>query len=220
MENHRLYSFWWLWVPVLFMGLQLFFETALPDATLNNMLNEGGSHEIAEFVLLCAAFLVAFCTLFSSGLNGRPWLRGWVALATLCTFYVAGEEMSWGQHILHWSTPEYWQAINDQQETNLHNTSSWLDQKPRVLLEIGVIVGGLLFPLLRKYKPSLLPQKFAAIYPATQMWVIAFFVLAVKIVDKLDAFHVFYRPSEIVELYLFYFVLIYLVILRRRILQY
>src|SRR3546814_4167282 len=54
---------------------------------------------------------------------------------------MAGEEASWGQHYAGWLTPDNWQALNDQGETNLHNTSSWLDQKPRTLLEIGVIVG-------------------------------------------------------------------------------
>lgn len=222
MQKDQLNKVWWLWVPVLIMAAQLFCEFSLPDALLGAMHTEGGSHEIGEFFVLLAALVVAVWTFFSSALKGRSWLRAWVALASLCCFYVAGEEMSWGQHILHWSTPEYWQHINDQQETNLHNTSSWLDQKPRLLLEIGVLFGGIVFPLLRRFKPGWLPVKFEIIYPASFMCVTALFILAIKITDKLDnhqAIRVFYRPSEVVELYLFYFVLLYLVVLRRRILQ-
>src|SRR5690606_13691057 len=86
----------------------------------------------------------------------RPALVAWLALAALGCFYVAGEEISWGQHFLQWSTPEYWSALNDQQETNLHNVSSWLDQKPRALLEAGVVLGGIVAPALRALRPGLL----------------------------------------------------------------
>ena len=67
---------------------------------------------------------------------------------------------SWGQHFLGWESSEFWQDINDQSETNLHNTSSWLDQKPRLILEIGVMVGGIVIPLLIKFKKGLLPARF------------------------------------------------------------
>jgi hypothetical protein len=213
MQTDRLHKFWWLWLPVLGMGIQLFIESAVPDDTLKIMHNEGGIHEIIEFLVLLAALVVAICAFFSKHLRGHPWLRAWVGLAALCCLYVAGEEMSWGQHILQWSTPEYWQHINDQQETNLHNTSSWFDQKPRALLEIGVLIGGLVIPLLQHYKPSLVPQRFSMIYPSSILSVIALFVMAIKIADNFD---IFYRGSEVLELYLFYFVLLYLIILRRR----
>jgi hypothetical protein len=216
MQKDRLHPLWWLWVPVLFMGLQLALESILSINTLTTLHTEGGVHEIVQFLLLCAAFLVAARATFLPQLKGRLWLRGWTTLAALCCLYVAGEEMSWGQHILQWSTPDYWKQINDQQETNFHNTSSWLDQKPRLILEIGIIVGGLIFPLLQKYKPSLLPARFAVIYPAKQLWIIAGFVLFMKLADKF-APDMFYRDSEVVEIYLFYFVLLYLIVLKRRI---
>jgi hypothetical protein len=218
MQKDTLHPFCWLWLPVSFMGLQLVLEFTQPVDILTALHNEGGAHEIVQFVIIFAAFIVALVTAISRALKDRPFLRAWLVLAELCCLYVAGEEMSWGQHILHWSTPEYWAAINDQQETNFHNTSSWLDQKPRLILEIGVIVGGLLFPLLQKYKPSLLPSRFAVIYPAVNMWVIAALVLFMKFADKL-APDMFYRDSEVGEIYLFYFVLVYLLTLRRRILQ-
>ncbi len=43
-------------------------------------------------------------------------------IGALGSLYIAGEEMSWGQHFFHWNTPEYWAEVNRQQETNLHNT--------------------------------------------------------------------------------------------------
>jgi len=54
-----------------------------------------------------------------------------------------GEEISWGQHLFQWSTPEAWLEYNDQGETNLHNTSGLFDQVPRTIVTLSIIVGGL-----------------------------------------------------------------------------
>jgi hypothetical protein len=40
-------------------------------------------------------------------------------------FFGAGEEISWGQRILGFETPETLSAINRQEEFNLHNLSAW-----------------------------------------------------------------------------------------------
>src|SRR3546814_16819658 len=83
----------------------------------------------------------------------------------LGSVYMAGEEASWGQHYAGWLTPEGWQAINDQGETNLHNTSSWLDQKPRTLLAIGVLVAGIIVPLPVRRRPANREGRFALLLP-------------------------------------------------------
>jgi hypothetical protein len=41
---------------------------------------------------------------------------------------MAGEEISWGQRIFHWSTPEFFLDNNAQRETNLHNLATQLFQ--------------------------------------------------------------------------------------------
>lgn len=43
------------------------------------------------------------------------------AAGALGCFFIAGEEMSWGQWLFHWSTPTDLYAGNLQNETNLHN---------------------------------------------------------------------------------------------------
>src|SRR3546814_15941194 len=100
---------------------------------------------------------------------------------------MAGEEASWGQHYAGWLTPENWQALNDQGETNLHNTSSWLDQKPRTLLEIGVIVGGILIPLLALRRPALREGRFALFLPPLACVPVAVTAEASKPYDPLQA---------------------------------
>lgn len=65
------------------------------------------------------------------------WLGAWLMLLTLGALYYAGEECSWGQNYFGWLTPEGWARINDQNETNLHNTSSLFDHAPRAALSIA-----------------------------------------------------------------------------------
>jgi hypothetical protein len=135
-------------------------------------------------------------------------------LAVLGSFYIFGEEISWGQHILNWNTPEYWSAINDQNETNLHNTSAWLDQKPRLLLFIGICAAGLLAPALRRWKPQWLPGRFDVFYPSDILAVTALGVLLPYTVQEIAEhfFHggIFTRVSEVQEAFLYYFVALYL----------
>ena len=45
-------------------------------------------------------------------------------LIALGTFFVAGEEIAWGQDIFGWRTPEALEAVNVQQETTLHNVAA------------------------------------------------------------------------------------------------
>jgi len=85
----------------------------------------------------------------------RPLFRFWPLLWALACLYFAGEEISWGQWLFHWNTPETLATLNDQGETNLHNISSWLDQKPRALVEVFIITAGLLLPMWqRTSKPA------------------------------------------------------------------
>ncbi len=206
----------WLWVPLVFLAVQFALEMSFSTETLSAMHSENGPHESVQSVLMLAAFAIALMTMIKINWRRQAWLGLWMALAAICCLYVGGEEVSWGQHFLNWTTPEYWAAINDQNETNLHNTSSWLDQKPRLILLTGVVTGGLIIPLLRKKRPGLLPEKYAVIYPPASFGVMAVMTLVVHMLDKADI-GVFVRGSEVVELYLYYFVLMYVIILRRRV---
>lgn len=210
----------WLWLPVGFIVTQLVAELIVPRPVLKTLYAENGLHELLQFAVIAYAMGVAVVTLAKAPAHTKWAMRIWIGFAALCCFYVAGEEISWGQHIVNWSTPELWQTVNDQAETNLHNTSSWLDQKPRLILLLGVIIGGLFIPLAKHVFPRILPQNFAEIYPESTVWVTALLALLVKITDKISGitgYVVFERASEIEELYLFYFVLLYLLSMRQRI---
>lgn len=210
-------------VPAFFLLLQAGLEVFLPGETLSAMLSENGPHEGVQFLIAVFAGVMALRCLFALKKGSDPFLFGWIVCFILGCAYIAGEEISWGQHLAEWATPEFWSRVNDQNETNLHNTSSWLDQKPRLILLIGIVTGGLVFPLLERFRPKILPVRFAAIYPPATLSFIALCVLAIGLIDKIDEalpdVVIMARASEVQELLMFYFILLYLVELRRRILQ-
>lgn len=185
------------------------------------LLSENGPYEFAQFIVLMIAALVAGWTLAHMNHRTDRLLTAWIALALVCCLYVGGEEISWGQHLFFWSTPESWAELNDQGETNLHNVSAWFDQKPRLILEIGIIIGGILLPLYRWLRPHGLPKRFELFYPTNTLVPLAVLATLTKqgqsLVETLDIGHLFHRISEVQEFLFFLFVLVYLVILRGRI---
>lgn len=223
MNDVKLPKSLWLWLPLAIMAVQIAVEVLATDTFAAWYISEQGPVELSQSLIMCIGFVVALLTLRKLNPKTQGWLMAWVGIAALACFYITFEELSWGQQILNWDTPEYWTQFNDQNETNLHNTSSWLDQKPRLVLEIGVLVGGLIIPLLIRFKPAWVPQKFAVIYPTNQLVLTAFIAFAVKLSDQTDKFlesvEIFHRDSEVGETYLFLFVLLYLLMLRRRIMQ-
>lgn len=211
--NNSLSPIYWLWIPVIGMAIQICLEIFASQQILAAAHAENGPHETLQALFMACGFFFAIYALIKAK---DILLKVWFGLAALCCFYVGGEEISWGQHIADWTTPEYWGQINDQNETNLHNTSSWLDQKPRLILEIGIIFGALVAPVLKKRGLLKLPPNLDRLMPSTKLAVIALLVIVPKIIEKVfELFDivVFARVSEVQELYMFYFVLLYLVML-------
>jgi len=151
-------------------------------------------------------------------------IRVWVLLTTLGCVYFAGEELSWGQHLFGWDTPEYLEAVNDQEETNLHNISSWFDQKPRLLLEIWVLVGGVIWPLVARGKrsPGAVEKEPYWFWPTIEVFPTAILAILVRLPERIKSlFGIEQLPlelrfSEPQEYYFALFLLIYLASIRKR----
>lgn len=213
-NNTPLSKIWWLWFPVVTFIIVVLVEIFLPKEYYGLWVNENGVLETAHGIIMIFGAAFAWKNLRTIDFKTQKFYALWFGVALLGCIYIGGEEVSWGQHIFDWATPEGWMAINDQKETNFHNTSSWLDQKPRLLLEIGVIVGGLLLPLALRYMPKRVPDWIKPITPPNQMAVVAIAYLIVKICDKYQDFSevsLFGRPSEVTEFYMHYFIALYLV---------
>jgi len=75
---------------------------------------------VSEYGIVAALIGIAGISLvLACRLGGLA--RLFFLLCTIGAFVIAGEEMSWGQWIFHWATPEPLAAVNLQNETNLHN---------------------------------------------------------------------------------------------------
>lgn len=212
-----------LWLPVgTAVALLLAWHLA-PGFYAAYMVGETGILEGSHVVipLISMGWCVALLAL--PEVRADRLVFAWIAIALLGSLYMAGEEASWGQHYAGWLTPENWQAINDQGETNLHNTSSWLDQKPRTLLEIGVIVGGIIIPLLALWRPSIRAGRFALFLPPLACLPCAVLAEFSRNWERLQArglwdVTLFHRASEVQELYFSLFILFYLMVFRQRVL--
>lgn len=205
----------WLWVPILIIILQVILELTVPAQYLGPLHSEGGPHEAVEFVFAALACLLSLICVWINRRNLL--LLVWFSLAVLGCFYIAGEEISWGQHVFDWTTPEFWSGVNDQNETNLHNTSSWFDQKPRLLLFIGIVFAGLVAPWMRAQKPGmyarLVPERYSILFPSARLVPTVLGVLLPYLAQSIGRhvfhIHLFERESEVQELYMYYFLLLY-----------
>lgn len=138
---------WWLWFPPLLLLVIAPVRIFSPEAYSTWIDGELGLIELSTpLIALVGAWFGLRVVWMARGV--APAFTLWVALVTLACIYFAGEEVSWGQHLFGWHTPDSIATLNDQNETNLHNMSSWFDQKPRLLLELWVLIGGLILPLV------------------------------------------------------------------------
>ncbi len=216
------HKIWWLWLPLFFIIGEFMFERIAPENIVSWSVSENGPVEIFQFLIAAAACMLAAMTFFQVDYKTDPLPKIAMALGALGCFYIAGEEVSWGQWFIGWTTPAEWMAVNDQGETNLHNTSNWFDQKPRLILEIGVVVGGLILPFLIRKKPSLIPAWLKTLTPPARFGVLAGIYLYLRLVDAVGSGlhgNPYFRSSEIIEIVLFYFMLLYVFYIRERTLK-
>lgn len=146
----------WLWLafPPAMLLLLILASMAGPEyvslITRNDHDPAGtGIAEHATVLVLLPGIVAGFAVFRNRDRLPDIRLGWWVLIWALACVYFAGEETSWGQHYFGWSSPEMFQAVNRQQETNIHNISSWLDRKPRALVELWIMIAGLLVPAWR-----------------------------------------------------------------------
>jgi len=144
----------WLVLPLVTLGLCWLMPVITADPRHWQMMVEGeGSFlEIATVLLLIPAVVVSVLIFLRR--RQLPRGVGWLMLLWGAgALYFGGEEISWGQHVLHFRTPGFLDKINRQHEFNLHNIEGWniFNNLPRQLLLVATLVGGIILPLvLRK----------------------------------------------------------------------
>jgi len=142
----------YLALPISLLVLPYVFYSAFDGAGFYFDKETGAVENITAILLAVAiGFVVrAFWRVYvESSVAFKRLTMLWLVIFGLGCVYFLGEEISWGQHFFGWATPESWKEVNDQDETNLHNISGWLDQIPRTVLTISIVVGGFFCPLVR-----------------------------------------------------------------------
>lgn len=218
----------WMWLAIPVASITVVYFIAFYDAGFYRrwLAGELGLLENVQPVIMALAAWYGVRILALRPAWPKRWLGPWTVLLVLGSVYLIGEEVSWGQHFFAWGTPEWIDRLNDQGETNLHNVSSWFDQKPRLLLEIAVVVGGILYPLWSRYaawkgrKPKeseywLWPS--IVCLPTAVLAEVSRFPERLFERDELPVVGLVVRHSEVQEYFFYLFILIYLVSLHHRI---
>ena len=120
-------------VAIIFIAVfSTYLVVFLGEETVLFLCAEDGPFESAGAILfLVASLLFLRCYTLSSGFGphqGRFQNHGSIfyLLLSIFFFFCFGEEISWGQRIFNWDTPQALKELNAQDETNLHNL--WLFQ--------------------------------------------------------------------------------------------
>ncbi len=168
-----------------------------------------------------AAGVIALVAFFQPAIRSDWTVRGWLLAFVIAMIYFAGEDLNWGQYYLGWETPEYLMQINREQETNLHNINSWFNQKPRLMVELWLLVACILVPLGWQL-PRRLTQRFlpAMLWPDGRLVFVAALALLVLATDWLSKRGLLPRTvrwSEVEEVFFAYGWLIYSVMLLMRV---
>jgi hypothetical protein len=208
----------WVWTPLLFLLVVPVLYLTVPEQAQGLIGEENGIPDLATPMVLIPAVIFGIrCHAMRGQLPWR-WLHVWLMLTTIACIYFAGEEISWGQSFFHWQSPEVFNQLNKQHETNLHNMSSWFNQKPRILLAIGVLVGGIILPLWRKWNNIVYSDRdwrcwFWPDFVCLPSAMLAFLVRIPQRYENITGhwlFSVPIRTSELQEFYFAYFLMLYL----------
>ena len=116
---------WLFWLPIItsvvILGLQ--FNRSI----FRFLLQEDGPAEWLTAICFFLAGFIAIRIAFNRFRMNHFWQAIlFIGVAAVMVF-AGGEEISWGQRLFGWETPQELSDINDQEETNLHNIGIFLD---------------------------------------------------------------------------------------------
>ena len=231
-KNYNINPLLWIFFPLFIPLIFIFVKKINMEFFRIFFTGENGIIENGTFLILLFAIILAISSLKIIKNNFKEKkLFIFIIIFTLSIIYFAGEEVNWGQHWFHWNAPFFFEIYNDQyigdtSETNFHNITSWLDQKPRILLTFFVLFGGIICPFYfnkNNNKTSLKFWIFPKIYCFPTSIVFLFFYIldnsykilcygkpGIDITCKYIPQLLVFRTSEIIELYFAIFLLIYI----------
>ena len=113
-----------------------FYSELVTDKAGYNPLfwEENGIVEITQviIILLSIIILLRYFKIYFKYLE--KFFKIILVIYLIGLIYYFLEEISYGQHLFFWPTPDFFLKFNSQNETNFHNVSNLFDELPRILL--------------------------------------------------------------------------------------
>lgn len=138
-------------IVTAYLTMALYNPVAYMWATYEDLIGEW-----AQWYCFLVALILSAKLAYSSASH-----RLFFSLLTVACFYVIMEEISWGQRLFGFTSPEFFQVHNLQRETNLHNFltgpyNTVLKNFIEYTLATGLVFYGLVYPLTSKmnWKPA------------------------------------------------------------------
>lgn len=171
--NNNYKKFIFFSAPVI-MGIGLLIRS-WPFDYFFELVKEDRLVENTQFIVLFVASIFSLTCGIMYYKKREVFLTIFFALCSLCLFFVAGDEISWGQRIFDIATPENIKNINLQGEITFHNISLF-----NSYVTIGYVIIGFLGATAWILKPQLekiIPKKYTkALIPP--WYTASFFIFA------------------------------------------
>lgn len=133
-------------VVTLGIGLPLTREATLFVLEENNLV------EMLTFIVFLAGGALGLKVFYRSLKSGESFLfTRFYFIFSAALIFIGMEEISWGQQLLGFDTPESFRRINEQGETTLHNIKGMSGNSEYLRLLFGI--GGAIGVSLRAYEP-------------------------------------------------------------------
>lgn len=156
---------------VVIMGgfgiMAVYYPVAYIWATYEDMYGEW-----TQTFLFASAFGFSLLLAFSGGRQ-----RLFFGLLALATFYVVMEEISWGQRIFGFDSPEFFKRHNLQDEANIHNllvgpVSTTTKRFIEYGLASALVLYGFIYPVLLRlrWKHAVRIQSLGLVSPPLYLW--------------------------------------------------
>lgn len=113
LNEFRYLKVYYFLIPLLIVACYLFFHFASPELVIL-MGKEDSVFEWLSFICLACASITYF-------LCFKKYSNYFFILLALLMFFAAGEEISWGQRVVSFTTPDAIKKINTQGEFTIHN---------------------------------------------------------------------------------------------------
>tara|TARA_Y100001958_G_C21100749_1_gene450808 strand:+ start:55 stop:870 length:816 start_codon:yes stop_codon:yes gene_type:complete len=199
--KNQILSFRYFFLLIIFFALFLIFEGVIHNhyqifsyyfyselridrGGYNSLFwEENGIVEFAQVIILLLSIIILFRYIKVNFKNLSSFFRIITIIYFIGLFYYFFEEISYGQHLFLWITPDFFSKLNSQNETNFHNMSNLLNELPRTLLLLFCTISFLIEKLINHR------SKYFALFilPNPKLkyisYLILFFVLPDLIVD-------------------------------------